>query len=201
MTFQPIPDGLLAVLEYGNDQRQWTNTLYFTQPGFGPNDIDDIAVALRGWSELNILAQLASQYELRQITCYDMRTVTGTKYVLPGTGAIGQRVGDTGALSVALVVTFYTNIRGRSGRGRNYITGFIETDMTNVAVNADPVANGIQAAYDSLDAIATGAGWTWVIVQRQENGVTLPQANVNEVQSAVVRNTIFGTQRRRVERP
>jgi hypothetical protein len=201
MAFIPIPDGALAVIEYGTDVLQWTNTLTFTKPGFDGSDLGAMAQEVRDWAELNILSELASQYKVRQVTAYDMRTVTGPKFVLAGTTATGQRVGDTAALNVALVVTFYTNTRGRSGRGRNYVTGFIEDDVTNVSVNATPVGDGIENAYGVLDNLLSAIGWTWVIAQRFENGAPLATAVTREVLEATVRSTIFGTQRRRVERP
>jgi hypothetical protein len=81
------------------------------------------------------------------------------------------------------------------------VTGFIEDDVTNVSVNATPVGDGIENAYGVLDNLLSAIGWTWVIAQRFENGAPLATAVTREVLEATVRSTIFGTQRRRVERP
>jgi hypothetical protein len=201
VAFQDLPDGALAVIEYGSDTQQWTNTLWFTQQGFGSEQMDDLLGLVATWADVNIMPALADFWERRQVTIYDMRSSIGAKLTGPGGGDMGGRTGNPGAVNIALVATFYSTQRGKSGRGRNYIAGFSEDDTSTISVNTAAVVTLIEDAYAALFALAAAQSWAWVIASRQLDGVPRESMVAQPVVSTAVRNSIFGTQRRRIDRP
>jgi hypothetical protein len=99
-------------------------------------------------------------------------------------------------------MTFYSNNRGRSGRGRNYLTGFVEDDVDPVSVSNATLIQDAEAGYESLrDNVQQNTGYFWVIASKFSNG--LPRAEIVgfDVATIEVRNARLGTQRRRVVRP
>ena len=201
MAFQDLPDGALAVIEYGSDTQQWTNTLWFTQSGFGTTEMNDLLGLVATWADVEIMPALATFWERRQVTIYDMRSSIGAKLTGPGGGANGARPGNPGPVNIALVSTFYSAQRGKSGRGRNYIAGFSEDDTSTISVNEPIVVTQIEDAYSVLFALAAAQSWAWVIASRQLDGVPRVSMVAQPVVSTAVRNSILGTQRRRIDRP
>lgn len=201
MAFIPFTDTVQAVLEYGNGTFNWTNTLWFTRPNFTLAEQQSFADWLGLWAVNNILPSMASIWSGQVLTVYDMASPTAPKVFSTQFSVAGGQVAAEGAINAALVVTFYTAARGRSGRGRNYLTGFTENDMTAVQVNDAVIVTNLQQAYETLRTTAPGQGWEWVIAQRQEAGQPLTQGVTRPVTSVLVRSDYFGSQRRRVPRP
>jgi hypothetical protein len=200
MAFIPVPDGALVTIEYGNAGTNWSNTLWFTQSNFGNNEMIALADYIEAWADTNIMPNLYSGWSRRVVSVYDMRDVTGLKIQQLNTPAVGGKTGDPAAIQLALVVTFYTAARGRSGRGRNYVTGFIEADVAITGISNPVVSSNIDTAYTNLIGGAGAINWTWSVVQFQENGSPLSAGVPRPIVSALVRNDTFGTQRRRVDR-
>ena len=201
MAFQPVGDAVQSILEYGDDTRQWTNTLWFSNSSFTQADMAVLNGAIFDWVTIKILPFMHMAWEFRRVTSYDMRSVTGPKVVGNFTGFPGARTGEAAPINIACVVTMYTALRGRSGRGRNYLTGFSELDVSSTLVHTDPIVNGANAAYNDLFDDVAPTGFAHGIAQRYEAGVQLPTGVVRPVIDTNVRSALLGTQRRRIDRP
>lgn len=201
MAFIPVQDTVQAVLEYGNGTLEWTNTLWFRKPGFTEVEQQQLADELGLWAVNNLIPNYWTGWGGQLLTVYDMSSPTAPKKFSTQFNLNGSVAGSEAPLSIALVVTFYTAARGRSGRGRNYVTGFVEADTSaNAVINAVRVTN-IQQAYTTLRTSMLALGWEWVVVQRYELGAPLPAGVPRPVTSEIVRSAAFGSQRRRVPRP
>ena len=201
MAFIPFPNGALAVLEYGAPGLNWTNTLWFEDLSGPPADYQGLADYLHGWAGSNIMPNIQNSFQLQNVVVYKMDDQYGQVFNSAAAAVTGS-VGDSPApINIALVVTFYSATRGRSGRGRNYITGFAEVDVGVIDVSNPTRVSNIAAAYTSmLTGVQTGPGFAWVVASRYGLGVPRTQVLPLPVVSVEVRSATLGNQRRRIDR-
>lgn len=201
MTFRPVPDCAQAVIEwqYAATTMKWTNTFWFQKPGFTVADMDDLANDLQYWCNENLTSIMATGVVNNKVTVYDMRDELGPKVQSSLAGQAGGQGGETIPPTLALVITLRTGSRGRSGRGRHYLTGFAlaDQDVGSLAVSA---RNVCVTAYNALLATQP-TGWSWVVVQRSSGGAYLAEGVPRAITSIEARSDIWASQRRRVHRP
>jgi hypothetical protein len=176
------------------------NRLHFVKPDYTTSDMIDLAQAcVDGW--LDHLSQFSNQISLTQVRVTDMRTEDGP--VVPYTIGLplpGGKIEQPLPLSDCVVVTLRTVRRGRSGRGRVYVTGFCEDqwDGQNFSSGATGAAQGL---ISDIRDYAIEKGWGLVVASFYSNGQPRQQAQVTSVSVIQVRNTKVGSQRRRDARP
>lgn len=201
MTFVPFTNTALAVVRYTTSAaEEFSNTLWFDKAGFTTTDQQDLADLLDiGWA--TSLKTLQSSYVTYvETVVYDMRSETAPIKVAnsaSGAGALGE---DPAPLHTALVYTLYTDQRGRSGRGRLFLCGFIENSFTGGLWNSTVVTT-INPWMQDIEDDAAAGGWTWVVASRNTNGAPRTTGVTNAVTSWSVRSLKPGTQRRRLDRP
>jgi len=201
MAFIPTPDCAQAVLVYGDTTNSWTNTLWFNKPNYTELDLQALAEYLHNWSAANIMPQLSSTFSIQTVKVYGQNSVNDYLKYSGLTPVGGSQPANASPLNAALVVTFYTLLRGRSGRGRNYVTGFAEDDVSPTSVNDAVIVSNIQQAYITLKTgVQTGPGWFWGVVSHYLNGAPRAQGDYNDVDNIVVRTALLGSQRRRIDR-
>ncbi len=201
MAFQPLPDGVKAVIEWGTTNIKWTNTMYFTRPGFTQADQEIFVDLVHDQFENLADVYLASAYNLNTVTVYDMRSEIAPVAFSGRAPYVGGISGNPGAVNIGLVVTHYTSQRGKSGRGRNYLAGFSEDDMDALIISDTILIGNINTFYLNIIPNWVLNGWTHVIASGQQGGVELAELQAYPVTSSVVRNQYYGTQRRRIPRP
>ena len=116
-----------------------------------------------------IHAYLANDWQTLRVKAYDMRSDTAPVVepaVTPDTGSLAEQILP---VQDALVVTLYTNTRGRSGRGRLYIAGSTEATLLDGSYTT-AMANGVVAMLSDVKAAALALGWVWIIASRYHNG-------------------------------
>jgi hypothetical protein len=135
---------------------------------------------------------------LRDLRTANLPLVSGSTSGLAGTGT-----GDPLPLRLACCMTFRTNKAGKSFRGRAYLPGFGE------AANS-PTGQIQSATKTALDSYATGfiaavnqQGLQLSILKRplfDANGAITTPGVLTHVTQAIVRNTLWDSQRRRQRR-
>lgn len=200
MSFIPVPNCAQAIIEYGNSSYPWTNTLWFYKASFGLSEMEDLADALTAGLVADLQDVLADGWNTMGMTIYDMNSESAPTFTPVWAPSPGGLSGAEANISGACVVTFRTNNRGRSYRGRNYVTGFTEEVISAIGVGQSEVANAVAAAYNGMKTDVAAAGWTWVVVSRYHNGSPRSAGVYTPVTIAEVRSTTFGTQRRRLRR-
>lgn len=201
MVFVPFPNGARVVVEYGNEDVQWTNTLWFEDVSAPPIDFQGLADYVHDLFNSGIMPHLSTNWYCRRVTAYDASTALGQMFESTVTPAQGQRTGEVAAVSPSLVVTFYSAVRGRSGRGRNYITGFAESDAGPISLLSSTALDDIVETYEALrDTSQQLTGFEWMIASQYGNGQPRSQVSPAAVTSVVVRTAIWGSQRRRIRR-
>jgi hypothetical protein len=201
MAFQALQDGVKCVAVWGQTVTEWTNTFWFTKAGFTEAEQQALADAV-AFNLANLCGTyLSINWNLKGLVCYDMNSITGPIKYGTGLPQAGTKAGQPASVNAALVVTLYTAQRGKSGRGRIYLTGFSEEAQGPTSI-VDPVMiTNIDTVLSGLDNAVTALGWDWVVASGQQNGIVLPAKVPYSVTSIVVRNDILGSQRRRIARP
>lgn len=199
MTFIPTTDGARAVIKFTMGAEQWSNVLWFTKANFLTTDMedlgDDIGTQVAGYWK----PRLDSSSSFVGVDVYDMRSSTGQVVHQTNGAGVGTGGGDMLPLNVAVCVTLRSANRGRSARGRVYLAGLTENDITDGSF----VAAATGAAQNMLLDIRNGAqalGWTHVIRSTQKDGQTRNPADTYAVTLAEVRYAKATTQRRRIDR-
>lgn len=202
MPFIPFEDGAMAVIELGSDATAWTNTLWFKQLYPAAADYQELANYLHDWAEGVFPPAMWLNFYLRKVTVYDMQTSLGSVTVDERDPVIGAKAGTGSPISVAAVVTFRTLSRGRSARGRNYVTGFVEADTGADEVVTPALLTALAAGYtDLIDEVQLETDFYWVVASHYSLGAPRAEVLPLQISSAEVRSAKFGSQRRRVDRP
>jgi len=142
------------------------NTLYF-QFASGPSSAELTALGgdMRDWWIASYAPLVSSLVQLVEVNCTDLTTATGPQVGIAVTDEFGT--GGSNALSnnVALCVSFRTTMRGRSFRGRNYISGIDRTQLVDSNTFETSYATSVHDAYNAINS-ALSVSADWVIVSR-----------------------------------
>ena len=199
MPFIPVPNVVEAEIRFLLDNQKIENTLYFHKStSWDTASMEALGLALANWWETSIAPDVSSQVHMTEIHLSDLSdAAAGVADYIPPTPLGGGKGALPEPNSVAFVVKFLTGVRGRSGRGRNYIPGVCKGDV--VANTLDPaVVSGWVAGYNALIGVATTAGCTWVVVSRFHNKAPRSGGVYYPVTSAAASDGRVDTQRRRL---
>lgn len=118
------------------------------------------------------LAPLSIEYKVTELYGTDLTTMSAPTYSrvfspeLEGAVAAAALPGN-----VAACISFRTIGRGRSARGRNYVPGILESDVTGNGMDVGLV-NDLVAVFELLLGGGTyPAGWEWIVFSRFLLGV------------------------------
>lgn len=198
MAFIPFIDGVRVIIEFSIAGVLVTITLSGVKPGgFDIGDQGDLADSIETWASDILVPDLSVNAALTKVTVYDMRTSTSpvvTNVVSPAeAGGINEVSIDIGS---AMVASFRTEARGRSGRGRNFVPGVPSTTRTNPTSFNATIQTTMTANYGTLDNAFSDVGFVWTVASTQQDGVVLTTAN-NRAVTAVILDAPVGNQRGR----
>lgn len=169
---------------------RWANVLHFGATGI---DADACAAAfVTAWTD-NVLGVMSSQCFTEDVT---VTVLDGTSTsAVAGINLAGTASPPSLPHQCAAVISRRTALRGRSNRGRTYLTGLVSSypSSGDSSVFNSGALTALQAASDGFDADMETAGFI-IGVASYKNAVFLNQV------SGTVDADIF-TQRRRVGRP
>lgn len=200
MPFVPFSNVAQFNVRASFQNNQIENVLHFA------NDVDTIdpsilvagaTLLLNSWGD-NIIPVVSSTYLLREVFAVDLTTETSetatASFTTPLPGAQG---GQAAPASAALVLTHRTTKRGRSFRGRTYISGLTGASVTGNVVDGT-TAGDILAGFQQVIADMQEAGWTFVIASRISGGVSRVTGVATVVATTLVRDFDIDSQRRRL---
>jgi len=200
MAFVPFSSTVMVEFLCSQDNQRLENTLYFRGPqGFAYGNMQGLAAFLIDWWKTNLSPQQSAYLSLNTVRVTDLRTDTGL-LVEESSGLPAQGAGQADPLpnSVTWSLTFSTMGRGRSSRGRNYVLGLTEANVsgnTVAQINATAYVN----AYMLLVGInAVAENWTWVVASRYSNGAPRPLGQVLDVVDVRYADLVVDCQRRRL---
>jgi hypothetical protein len=182
--------------------QQVSNTIYFRgeQPPILEGDAEYLAGEVQQFWEEELAPFVVDDLELREIYITDLTTQTSPTYTYPVTPAVtGAVTGDALPSNCTFCVSFRTEGRGRSSRGRNYVAGLAE-GVVNGNVLEAATADGIVAAYTNgiLNNPDLGGLFEWVVVSSVSDGDPRLSLLVQPVTSVVYADRVIDSQRRRL---
>lgn len=184
MAFIPVPETVRAAIRNVVGTTNLVNTLWFYNPGgWSVGEAENLADQLVSWWSSEVLPILNVTVVATDVTVYDMQTPDSWfAYEAFAPNETGSNPDTPASLASAMTVTFQTNRRGRSFRGRNYISGFGETQVGN-KLFVDTTRDAVDAAYGTLPTYILGTGGIHVVASLWENkaprevGLTTPVNN------------------------
>lgn len=187
-------------LRYDWDNEEVENILYVATPA--PANYSDVAntcIDLNTWWSTEIKPLQANTVTLREIYGKVMIAGAAPEYTeTTGLPSAGTKVGASQPNNVSLAISFRTGFAGRSFRGRNYIIGLVEGDVTNNQVGA-AVLNAWQTAYQQLLPAGGYLNFgVWSVYSQFTNGDLRPTGVATSIIAAVFTNDIVDSQRRRL---
>lgn len=172
MAYQPVENTVLVEMRYTINGEDAENTLAFhCEDGVTLLNMGLLAEFVDDWWNTELRPLLGTGYVYRETYLTDLTTQTSPTLTstanasLPGTDATGATLPG----NVAFCLSFRTPNRGRSGRGRNYIAGLNEDDVTGNFLSTAK-ADAFRDAYSAFLS-ETLFPYKWVVISRQFNGV------------------------------
>lgn len=203
MVFVPSPSVAQVEVRGTLEDQQVENVLYFLDkaPPITPAKLQSLANDIRGVWIAQFLPWLTSRYIFREVYAVDLSTATSATATAPADGQAGSRSITAGMLpnQCTICISFRTNQRGRSARGRNYWAGISHNDSVGNNITAT-LRNGIVSAYEGLLALTEDdtIPWYWVVLSRRANGAWRPQGLTNTITSVLIIDNVIDSQRRRM---
>ncbi len=172
MAFIPTADEVKVDVNFLLFGQQVDNTLWFKFRDGEPTltDLMNLATAVNGYWASTFMPLLTIDLTLTgcEVTGqWDLTAPSVAQPITPVAGAITS-AGLPG--NVAFVITFLTGSRGRSARGRNYVSGIYEAAVVGNTI-LDTLANNLVAAYDGILAeTSLDTDWEWGVVSHFTGG-------------------------------
>ena len=148
------------------------NSYYFEKgSAISGTDLADLAAAVEDSWELNISPHVSSTVSLNRTVATDLTTESSGQVTDPG-GIAGGNANAQMPDNVTLTISFRSDLRGRSFRGRVFHVGMPRVD----AVTPDSVGSTnaalYQASYEAFiaDVLAAVTGFTHVVVSLCHDG-------------------------------
>lgn len=176
------------------------NTLGFKRGGgWDISNATALANALIIWWTTFYADQLSSTLSLKEVAVTDLSSESGFSHVqsAPTPNPTGGSIDDNLPLNVALCVSFRTSSRGRSFRGRNYITA-IPVSQVNGSLADGAFVTAQQDAYNELLNVAEDLSMLWVVISRFHNNAPRTEGVGTVVTGAVIVDNVLDSQRRRL---
>lgn len=151
--------------------QELVNTLYFSNgtAGWSEADLNTLCNRLWTWVTTEVAPIMSNNLQYNSVEAYSLASTSApVGFFVPAAPVAGSSMTAAPPGNVAFVITFYTAARGRTSRGRNYLSGIPESQITGNQATATVAAN-IRNAYDALRTNATYRVGDWVVYSRTEN--------------------------------
>lgn len=166
MAFIPTVGAIELVVHFTLAGLPCSITLTLGTGGAPPTSqqLEDAATVVNNWAANTLGAHLTNLLAFTGTTAYDLTSASSPIFTITNPTPIPGAVADPPVpMNVASVASFRTDNRGRSSRGRNYVTGMPNASKLDPAHSTTTFAANILAAYlAGLAAFAT-EGFTWVV--------------------------------------
>lgn len=199
MAFIPIPNSASLCFDFLTAGQNWQFclTVRKSSGGITPTDLATLTTEGEGWWTNTLKALIDASTTLRQVRATDEQT-EGGPVDIETTGTAGTASGDGLPTNATMCVSARTAKRGRSYRGRKYLSGLLLQDTTDQVTWGSSAVTAYPAAFATLQGSLDTAGFDVVVASKQHNGVETNPAETNEVIAWVTDDSI-DSQRRRLK--
>lgn len=192
MPFIPTPKVARVAVSMVADLHNIVNTLWFEKAtNYTATDLADLAAEIETFWSVNIMPEMCTGTALYEIYALDASSPTGPAVTLPVIPSVaGGEPSAPASLASAMTVTFQSAARGRSGRGRVFLSGFGEAEVGATTFQG-ALVTAINTAFEDLNTYLTGTGSTHVVVSHYTNGAVRGQGETFPVISYRANSTIY----------
>jgi len=197
--FVPAPNTMQVEIRMQLDGQKVENVLHFRHDtDIAAADAAALHTIIDNWWETLIRPQVSVNLTLHEFYMTDMSTQTSPTYSFPRTPPLaGQMTGECAPNNVAFCISLRTNARGRSARGRNYITG-IPVSVLTLSEVTTVWSSAIEGAYDNLRGLTSSSPWVMAIVSKRNNKEWRTTALIQPVTAVIALDNVVDSQRRRL---
>jgi len=199
MPFQPATGIVQAEVRMVLDSQRVENVFHFS----GPSSSDPVAIAaladaLRiSWTN-DVLPIVSSALQLNSVYVRSLdAAIAPASESFPANAQVGGNTQPVLPSNVSWCLKFTTGLTGRSGRGRSFVVGLCENQVTANLIAAG-TADDLLIAYQSFFATAAGQGWQPVVLSRVQGGDELPVALGYAITGVGFSDRVVDSQRRRL---
>lgn len=198
MAFVPVPNGIQLCFLFTTDSQEWQFCLTLRKSAGAPTstDLEDVAVTGGSWWTNTLRNLIAPAATLVEVVATDLTSQGAPQHRL-SMGTTGNAATGSPPLNAAAVVSHRTAKRGRSYRGRSYLSAFPLGQTTSANLLNGTYASNLASAFSTLAGTLDVSGFDHVVASKQHNGVATSPAEANEVINYVV-DTLIDSQRRRL---
>jgi hypothetical protein len=141
------------------------NTLWFKFRAGAPTleDLIALGATFNTFWVGTMLPVLSQDYKYLGCVVTDQSSDSAPAIEAPSSLESGGVVDDSLAGGTCLCVTFLTGARGRSGRGRNYVSGVPQATRSG-NLTTDAFAADLVAVYDAILGSPIDTDWEWSVV-------------------------------------
>lgn len=201
MTFVPSPNAVRISLELQQGTRPMANVLHaVVDDSSDPGLLATVAQFAYDTYAATFLPLLSTAVVLQTSTCYSLQSVTApVASYTPVAPETGDQSGEQLPLQSAAVLTLRTNARGRSGRGRLYLSGWSEGSSSSSSLT--PAASAaLQTAAGAFLAAWQASDFSLVVFSQYTGNAPRPVGLALPVTEIELRSAVFGSQRNRNRR-
>jgi len=198
MAFIPVPNGVQLCFDFTTAGQNWQFCLHLRKSTGAPTptDLQNVADAAASWWTTDFKPNLSSTTTLRQTRATDV-SVQGGTVAVNGINTAGTDGAVPVPINAALCVSQRTAKRGRSYRGRAYVSGFDTSVIGNPTDSVIADATALSTDFATLQATLDAISFDVVVATKQHNGAVVNPAETNEV-IAFITDQHFDSQRRRL---
>lgn len=198
MAFIPIPNGLTLCFNFTTDTSLWQFCLTLKKSAGAPTptDLANVAAIGAAWWTSELKALISTGTTLRNVTATD-QTSQGAPQAIDAVNEAGTLTGSALPAGSPICISFRTAKRGRSYRGRSYVSGRSDANIQTANTFNTTFLTAILGAFNSLQGDLDVAGFDIVVASKQHNGVTTNPAETNEV-IEIAADAAIDSQRRRL---
>jgi len=191
MPFVAVPQTCLVTIEGRMDNQLTINDLYFVNSGaVTALGIGTLLLSVQGWVTGSLCPLLSEDWSAVRVRGVDLSIATGPA-VERATAQPGLVTSEAAPNNVAACVSFRTDQRGRSARGRNFVPGIPNAEITLNTLSPTFITDLIAAYFELVGAGDFVPGWQWCVVSRVFEGdprptpLTIPITDVVMVGNSV----------------
>jgi len=197
MAFIPVPNSASLCFDFVSAGQNWQFclTVRKSSGSITPSDLNILSGEGHGWWTSTLKALLGSWNTLKQVRATDI-SVQGGAQDVDIVSEAGTASGTIMALNAPMCVSLRTQKRGRSYRGRVYVSGIVQANMNDAVLWGSGAVTAFPAAFATLQTSLDTAGFDVVVASKQHNLVTTNPAETNEVIAFTADNKIDSQRRR-----
>lgn len=200
MATVPVPNTLEVSLRQRLHSQLVVNVFNFSSSlSFSAAAMPLMGNMVASWWAANIRPLVSTDLTATEIGVRDLRasplapiSITPPTWPLAGTAS-----GVALPSSVCICVTHRTEVGGRSFRGRSYMAGLTEGQVTGNAITS-ALATSFENAFAALRSLAVTNDFLYTVVSRFANNAPRVSGLGTAIVSSVVRDVNVDTQRRRL---